>query len=128
MEQVYDNQDGKLTCNKTILYSIVRLATKEISGVVGFSKKMDKLTSSLFHKKDFNGIIIKYNATGQLIIEVFIDVYSDTSAPDLCFKVQESIKNSILNMVDVRAERVNVHIMDVIVKEEGGEEKNEGTI
>lgn len=125
MDKEFDST-GKLTCNKTILYSIVSLATKEISGVVGLSKKTDNIISRTFQKKDFNGIKIQNNAQGQLLIDVFIDVYSDISAPDLCFKVQENIRNSILSMVDVKAEMVNVHIVDVVVRTEG--EENEISI
>ena len=110
---------GKLTCNKTILYSIVSLATKEISGVVGLSHKTDNVFAKALQKKNFNGIKIQTNAAGQLIIDVFIDVYNDISAPDLCFKVQENIRNSIIGMVDVKPERVNVHIVDVHIKPEG---------
>lgn len=111
--------NGKLTCNKTILYSIVSLATKEISGVVDLSHRTDNVFAKAIQKKEFNGIKIQTNAAGQLIIDVFIDVYSDIAAPDLCFKVQENIRNSIIGMVDVKPERVNVHIVDVHIKPEG---------
>lgn len=117
MGKEYGNA-GKLICNKNILLSIVNLATKEISGVVGLSKKTGNPIASMFQNKDFNGIKIKYNINGLLIIDVYIDVYSDISAPDLCFKVQENIKNSILSMVDVKTAKVNVHIVDVIIKKE----------
>ena len=117
MGKEYGNA-GKLICNKNILFSIVNLATKEISGVVGLSKKTGNPIASMFQNKDFNGIKIKYNINGLLIIDVYIDVYSDISAPDLCFKVQENIKNSILSMVDVKTAKVNVHIVDVIIKKE----------
>ena len=122
MEKEFESS-GQLTCNKTILYSIVSLATKEISGVVGLSRKTNNQFTQMFQKKDFNGIKIAYNAAGQLIIDVFINVYSNTSAPDLCFKVQENIRNSIISMVDVKPEKVNVHIVDVVVKEEGVEDE-----
>ena len=121
MGKEYGNS-GKLICNKNILYSVVNLATKEISGVVGLSKKTGNPLASMFQHKDFNGIKIKYNINGLLIIDVYIDVYSDISAPDLCFKVQENIKNSILSMVDVKTAKVNVHIVDVVIKKEENNE------
>ena len=79
----------------------------------------DNVFAKALQKKDFNGIKIQTNAAGQLIIDVFIDVYNDISAPDLCFKVQENIRNSIIGMVDVKPEYVNVHIVDVHIKPEG---------
>ena len=113
---------GKLVCNKNIIYSIVSLATKEISGVVSLSKKPNKL-SMLMRSKDFNGITIKYDVNSLLIIDVYIDVYNNISAPDLCFKVQENIKNNILSMVDMKTAKVNVHIVDVIIKKEENEDE-----
>lgn len=117
MEKEYGNE-GKLVCNKNILYSIVNLATKEIAGVVCLSNKSGNFFTRFFKNKDFNGIKIKYNANGLVIVDVFINVYSNISAPDLCFKVQENIKNNILSMVDVKTAKVNVHIVDTVIKEE----------
>ena len=122
MEKEFES-NGQLTCNKTILYSIVSLATKEISGVVGLSRKTNNQLTQIFQKKDFNGIKIQTNAAGQLLIDVFINVFSSISAPDLCFKVQENIRNSIISMVGVKPEKVNVHIVEVVVKEEGVEDE-----
>ena len=125
MDKQIEGTSGKLTCNKTILYSIVSLATKEISGVVGLSKKSQSHTFVALQKPDVEGIKIQYNTAGQLLIDVWIDVFSNISAPDLCFKVQENIRSSIFSMVGVKAEQVNVHIVEVVVREEG-EVNNEG--
>lgn len=109
---------GNLICNPNIIFSIVNLATKEINGVIGLSKRSKNFFARTFQNEDYKGIKIKYNANGMLIVDVYIDVYSNISAPDLCFKVQENIRNCILNMADIKTEKVNVHIMDVVVKEE----------
>lgn len=121
IEKTIANQ-GKLTCNKNILFSIVNLATKEISGIVGLSSKTGNIFTRFIQNKNFNGIKIKYNTNGFLVIDVFIDVYSNTKAPDICFKVQENVKNNILSMVDVKTAKVNVHIIDVIIKKEEDDE------
>lgn len=123
MEKEYSN-NGKLVCNKNILYSIVSLATKEISGVVSLSKKTGKF-SSIVKNRNFNGIQVRYDINGLLIVDVYINVYNTISAPDLCFKVQENIKNNILSMVDLKTAKVNVHIVDVIIKKE---EENENPV
>lgn len=121
IEKTIANQ-GKLTCNKNILFSIVNLATKEISGVVGLSSKTGNIFTRLIQNKNFNGIKIKYNTNGLLVIDVYIDVYSNTKAPDICFKIQENIKNNIISMVDVKTAKVNVHIVDVIIKKDEDDE------
>lgn len=115
---------GKLTCNRNILYSIISLATNEISGVAGINKKSKFFLLKLFQNKNFNGIKIKYNTNGTIIIDVYIDVYSNINVPDICYKVQENIKNAIQSMVDIKATKINVYIVDVIINKD---EENENT-
>ena len=123
MKKEFENQ-GKIICNKNILFSIVSLATKEINGVIGLSKRGTNIVARTFQNEDFNGIKIKYNANGMLIVDVYIDVYNNISAPDLCFKVQENIKNNILSMADIRTAKINVHIVDVVVKKDEEEDED----
>ncbi|MDD2227439.1 MAG: Asp23/Gls24 family envelope stress response protein [Clostridia bacterium] len=116
---------GKLTCNKNILYSIINLATNEISGVAGMSKKSGCCLLKMFQNKNFNGIKIKYDTNGTVIVDVYIDVYNDISVPDICSKVQENIRNSILSMVDIKATKINVHIINVIISKDENENASE---
>lgn len=123
MKKNFENQ-GKIICNKNILFSIVSLATKEINGVVGLSKKSTNIVARALQNEDFTGIKIKYNTNGMIIVDVYIDVYNNISAPDLCFKVQENIKNNILSMADIKTAKVNVHIVDVVVKKDEEEDED----
>ena len=123
MKKNFENQ-GKIICNKNILFSIVSLATKEINGVVGLSKKSTNIIARTLQNEDFTGIKIKYNTNGMIIVDVYIDVYNNISAPDLCFKVQENIKNNILSMADIKTAKVNVHIVDVVVKKDEEEDED----
>ena len=123
MKKNFENQ-GKIICNKNILFSIVSLATKEINGVVGLSKKSTNIVARTLQNEDFTGIKIKYNTNGMIIVDVYIDVYNNISAPDLCFKVQENIKNNILSMADIKTAKVNVHIVDVVVKKDEEEDED----
>lgn len=123
MKKNFENQ-GKIICNKNILFSIVSLATKEINGVVGLSKKSTNIVARTLQNEDFTGIKIKYNTNGMIIVDVYIDVYNNISAPDLCFKVQENVKNNILSMADIKTAKVNVHIVDVVVKKDEEEDED----
>lgn len=113
---------GELICNKNVLYSIVSLATKEINGVVSFSK--NPAYQHLTDNKNFYGIKIKHNNVGGIIIDVFINVYSNVKVPEICAKIQENIKNNILTMVDVKTSRINVHVVDVTAKKDEEDANN----
>ncbi|MDD2445663.1 MAG: Asp23/Gls24 family envelope stress response protein [Clostridia bacterium] len=118
MEEKQNKDQGKLTCNRNILFSIVSLATNEISGVAGMSKKSNCFLTRFLQNKSFSGVKIKYDINGKIKIDVYIDVYSNINVPDICFKVQENIKNNILSMVEIKTTKINVHIIDVVISKE----------
>ena len=107
------SNSGKITCNKNILLSIISLATKEISGVASLSNKFKNPISKLFTKKSFDGVRAEFNNEGQLIVDVYINVFNGYSIPEVSYRVQENIKNNIASMVDMKASKVNVHVVDV---------------
>ncbi len=111
--KLYD-QDGKITCDKNILYSIVNLATKEIKGVARLSNSNLPWYKKMFAKGDYEGVKISFEANGTLKIDVYVDVYIGESVPDLAFRVQENIKNNLSSMVEMKASNISVHVMDVI--------------
>ncbi len=117
LKKDYTNK-GKITCNKNILLSIINLATKEISGVASLTNKFKNAFAKLFSKKDFDGVRVSFNQNDELIVDVYIKVYNGFSIPDIAYRVQENVKNNIASMVDMRASKVNVHIVDVEFKEE----------
>ncbi len=104
---------GKITCNRNILLSIIDLATKEICGVSGLATSFKSKIKSLFVKSNNPGVKIRFNPNGSLIVDVYVRLYYGYSVPDIAYKIQENIKNGISAMVDMRATKVNVHIMGV---------------
>ena len=113
----YQNQ-GKITCNKNILLSIINLATKEISGVAGLTKKSSNPFRKIFSKKGFDGVEVQFNINGLLVVDVYINVYNNCNVPDVAYRVQENIKNSIASMVEMKTAKVNVHVIDVVFPKE----------
>ncbi len=108
------NEDGKITCDKNILYSIVNLATKEIKGVARLSNSDLPWYKKLFSKQDYEGVKIRFESNGSLRIDVYVDVYIGESMPDLSYRIQENIKNNLSSMVEMKASSINVHVMNVI--------------
>ena len=111
-------QTGNITCNKNILLSIISLATKEINGVAGISK----VGLPVLKTKDYSGIKVKFDSNGNIVVDVYIDVYYNHSAPDISFRVQENVRNNIRSMVDMKTAKVNVHIVNVIIEKENDDE------
>lgn len=104
---------GKITCNRSILLSIINLATKEICGVSRLSTTFKSKLVSLFLKNNHEGVSIRFNPNGSLSVDVYIRIFYGYSVPDVAYKIQENIKNGIAAMVDMKTTRVNVHVMGV---------------
>ena len=122
MEDYLKDNKGKITCDRKILLSIISLATKEISGVSELVDTPETKIKRFFNKNDSKGVKVKFYPNGRLIIDVYIKVFSESNVPDISFRVQENIKNNISSMVEMKAGKINVHVVgvDFIKKDEEG--------
>lgn len=108
-----DNKNkGKITLDRNILVSIINLATKEINGVESVCNKHRPLYKRMFNRYD-DGVEVKFEKNGALTIDVYINIYIGFNVPDIAFRVQENIRNSLATMVALKPMKINVHIMDV---------------
>lgn len=112
-EQLSNRQKGRVSYNKTILLSIVNLAAKEISGVSSLcanfgGSKLGKLFSPNYDE----GVKIAHTNEG-VIVDVFINVYSNYNVSDVACRVQENIKNNITSMTEALVKSINVHVLGV---------------
>lgn len=113
MEENLIENRGKITCDKKILLSIISLAAKEISGVSELVDTAQTKLKRVFSKNDSKGVKLKVTPNGKLVIDVYIKVFANTSIPDISFRVQENIKNNVTSMVDMKAGKINVHVVGV---------------
>ncbi len=108
-----DNRNkGKITLDRNILVSIINLAAKEINGVESVCNRHRPLIKKLLNKYD-DGVEIKFEKNGALTIDVYINIYIGFNVPDIAYRVQENIRNSLATMVALKPMKINVHIMDV---------------
>ena len=54
------NNNGQVSCNKSIVLSIVSLATKEITGVAGMDSRFTSKLRDKFSTNYFEGVKIKF--------------------------------------------------------------------
>lgn len=106
--------NGKVSCNKNILSSIVTLAAKEVSGVAGLVENFNSGISSWLKKNYNGGVKINYlNNNSRIIIDVFITIQYGYKVNDVSSRVQENIKSSVNSMLNLDVEAVNVHIIGI---------------
>ena len=103
---------GKVEIDREILLSIINLATKEINGVASLTNAELPLSHKLSKTKS-EGVSIKFDVNGVLNVDVYVIVYIGYSVPDIAYRIQENIKNSLNSMVGIKPGKINVHVCGV---------------
>ena len=95
-----DKQSGKTVYNTGIVQNIVALAVAEVEGTLPAQGKK-------------NGIALYLEKDG-IYADVSVVVKYGYNVPELAYRVQQSVKQSVENMTHYKVAEVNVHIQDVV--------------
>ena len=95
-----EKQNGKVVYNAGIVKGIVAIAVSEVEGTLPLSNKKNSIT--LFLEKD--GIY----ADISVVVKYGYDV------PQLAYRIQQSVKQSVENMTKYKVAKIDVHIEDVV--------------
>lgn len=113
-----DKQSGKIVYNAGIVQNIVELAVAEVEGTIPVTGK--KTGISLYIEKD------------GVYADVSVVVKYGYNVPELAYRIQQSVKQSVENMTHYKVAEVDVHIKDVVFEDtvplvKEPEEKEEGS-
>ncbi len=106
-----DKQKGKIVYNAGIVQNIVELAVAEVEGTVPTQNKKGGI--SLFLEKD------------GIYVDVSVVVKYGYNVPELAYRIQQSVKQSVENMTRFKVAEVDVHIQDVVFCVDSPVEKEE---
>ena len=106
-----DEQSGKIVYNAGIVYNIVALAVAEVDGALPLDGKKNGI--SLFIEKD------------GIYVDVSVVVKYGFNVPELAYRIQQSVKQSVENMTHYHVAEVDVHVRDVVFPEGVTVEKDE---
>ena len=114
MENKVDEEitTGKVMFSKDIIKSIVSLATKEINGVASMSKSPKNPLVRLVKGKCDNGVKVT-SSGGEVVVDVYINIFSDANVKDIAWRIQENIKTSVQSMMNVKVKAVNINVIEV---------------
>jgi uncharacterized alkaline shock family protein YloU len=96
------HRSGTVTYGRNVLLSIITLAVKEISGVVGLGTR---------------GVNMDIG-DDTISADVFINILSSHNVSDIAYRVQENVKRSIETMSGYKVGSINVTILGVAFSEE----------
>lgn len=103
---------GKVMYNKDIINSIIQLATKEISGVASMASSARNGLVKLVKGKRDDGVKVSLDG-GEVVVDVYINIFSDANVKEIAWRIQENIKTSVQSMMNVKIKAVNVNIVGV---------------
>ncbi len=104
-------QSGKTVYNAGIIEDIVALAVAEVEGTMPSQSKRNGI--SLYLEKD------------GVYADVSVVVKYGYNIPELAYRIQQSVKQSVENMTRFRVAEVDVHIQDVVFCDAAPVEKEE---
>ena len=106
-----ENQNGKVVYNTGIVRNIVALAVSEVEGAMPLQESQ-------------NGISLYLEKEG-IYVSVSVKVKYGYNVPELAYRIQQSIKQSVENMTHYKVAQVDVHIQDVVFGDAPIPEKTE---
>ena len=104
-----EGQNGKVVYNAGIVHNIVALAVAEVEGAMPVQSKKNGI--SLYIEKD------------GIYVDVSVMVKYGYNVPELAYRIQQSVKQSVENMTHYKVAQVDVHIQDVIFGDTPAPEK-----
>ena len=116
-----DKIKTELSINTEVLEKMAEIATKEIDGVAGISKKAIDLKGAVKTKHAFKGIKIE-TVNGAINITAYICVKEGANVKEVAEKVQANIKDKVQTMSGTAVTQVNVIVADVKFELEAEEE------
>ena len=106
-----DAQNGKVMYNAGIVDNIVALAVAEVEGAMPLPGKK-------------NGISLYIEQDG-IYVDVSVVVTHGYNVPELGYRIQQSVKQSVENMTRYKVAEVDVHVRDIVFGELPQPEKEE---
>lgn len=110
-------KQGKVIADKNILLSIIRIATKETTGVASVVSTFGQKMKHLVNSNALDGVSISYDQKGKINIDVYVNIYYNYNVSEVAYKIQKNIKTVVSTMIDYEINEVNVHVVDVVFEE-----------
>lgn len=117
---------GNVKISDEVVSTITGLAATEIEGVFGMSGGFADIFGG---KKNLSKGVKVEITDDEATVDLFVIVEYGVKIPDIAWKVQENVKNTVETMTGLRISEVNIHVQGVNIpkKEEKKEEVVEET-
>ncbi|MBS4215724.1 MULTISPECIES: Asp23/Gls24 family envelope stress response protein [Neobacillus] len=114
LEMEHENNGlGKIEIAPEVIEVIAGIAASEVEGVAGMRGNFATgVVERLGKKNHGKGVKVELTETG-IKIDVYCLMKFGISIPSVAGKIQENIRQALLNMTALEAEEVNIHVVGV---------------
>lgn len=112
-----EDKKTELSVSTEVIEKMAEIASKEVDGVAGLSKKAIDLKGIVKTKNAFKGVKVE-NINGAIEINVYLCVKQNAKIKEVAEKVQQNIKDKIQTMTGNAVTLVNVNIADIEIETE----------
>ncbi len=113
MEAVKNHDFGEIIVAEEVIVTIAGLAATKIEGVAGMSGGfVDGIVEILGKRNLAKGVKVEILKEA-VIVDLYLIVEYGVKIPDIAWKIQDNVKNTIESMLSMRVEDVNIHIQGV---------------
>ena len=112
LEMEHENNGlGKIEIAPEVIEVIAGIAASEVEGVAGMRGNFATgVVERLGKKNHGKGVKVELTETG-IKIDVYCLMKFGISIPSVAGKIQENIRQALLNMTALEAEEVNIHVV-----------------
>jgi uncharacterized alkaline shock family protein YloU len=120
-----NNGLGKIEIAPEVIEVIAGIAASEVDGVAQMRGNFAAGVVERFGKKNHGkGVKVDLKEEG-IVIDVYCLVHFGVSIPNIAKKVQENIRQALLNMTGLETSEINVHIVGIQFDSIKAEQENE---
>lgn len=106
-------ENGEVNISDEVIEIISTIATQEVEGVEKLSGSITDGITEFFGRKNLKkGVAVELEEE-EIVVNLNVIVKFGVKIPDVAWHIQESVKESIEAMTDLKVREVNIHVSGV---------------
>lgn len=124
VEDCLEKESGVVKISEEVVSTITYFSTVEIKGIIGMTSAGGINQLAIGKKNPSKGVKVIINGD-TATIDLFVIVEYGVRIAEVAKAVQSNVKKSVESLTGLKVSSVNVHIQDVLVKKQTGNENIE---
>lgn len=125
LETGHDTSLGKVEIAPEVIEVIAGIAASEVDGVSSMRGNFAAgVVERLGRKNHAKGVRVELGEEG-IVIDIYVVINFGISIPDVATKIQDNIRQALINMTALEINEINIHVVGVQLEQQKQEEEQE---